>query len=148
MYNPDRGFPGVVPELRYRDVAAAGRWLVEVLGFEQLLTHSFDGVTLQHVDLSTRHGIVMLGSAEADTASEPTTSVQLIVYVDDVDATARRARAADADVLTDPTTKPWGLRQFLVRDPEGYLWEPTQHVSDVPAAAWGAEITGDEQLLG
>jgi PhnB protein len=36
--------------------------------------------------------------------------------------------------------KPWGLRQYLVRDPEGHMWEFSQHVRDVPAQDWGAEV--------
>ncbi len=145
-YDPDRGFPGLVPELRYRDVEEAVAWLTTTMGFRVLLRHSPDGVKLAHVDMSTGKGIVMLGGLEADDGPPaPGAPVaQYVVYVDDVDAHAAHARAAGAQLETEPVTKPWGLRQYLIRDPGGHLWEPTQHVEDVPPEAWGAEVVDDD----
>jgi hypothetical protein len=39
-------------------------------------------------------------------------------------------------------TKPSGLRQAVVSDPEGQRWELSQHLRDVDPAEWGAEQLG------
>jgi PhnB protein len=65
-----------------------------------------------------------------------------LVYVDDVDAVVARAVAAGGSVVEAPTNQPWGLRQAIIRDPEGYLWEPAEHRMDVEPSAWGAELLG------
>jgi hypothetical protein len=42
--------------------------------------------------------------------------------------------------LIDPATdRPWGVRQAIVADPGGHIWELSQHLHDVPLSAWGAE---------
>jgi uncharacterized glyoxalase superfamily protein PhnB len=65
-----------------------------------------------------------------------------LVFVDDVDAVVERAIVHGGAVVDGPTEQPWGLRQAVVRDPEGYLWEPAQHVRDVDPKTWGAELLG------
>lgn len=42
------------------------------------------------------------------------------LYTDDVDAAHARLVAAGADVVEAPQEQPYGLRDFLVRDPDGY----------------------------
>lgn len=157
MYDPQRGFPGVVPEIGYRDTAAAVRWLTETLGFAELLRHPASSDNPGHVDMSTGHGIVMLARttqpapgrdrSTAATGGEPPPTVCL-VFVDDVDAHARRAREAGASLLTEPSTRPWGLRQYEIDDPEGHRWQFNQHIADVLADDWGATVVGDRTLLG
>jgi uncharacterized glyoxalase superfamily protein PhnB len=44
------------------------------------------------------------------------------VYVDDVDARCRRARAAGARIESEPEDKPWGDRMYTARDREGNQW--------------------------
>jgi catechol 2,3-dioxygenase-like lactoylglutathione lyase family enzyme len=41
--------------------------------------------------------------------------------VEDVDAVYRGLADADADLVNEPTTMPWGNRSLLVRDPDGNL---------------------------
>lgn len=43
--------------------------------------------------------------------------------VDDCDAAWRRLVEAGAEVVTDPTDRPWGQRTAYVRDPDGHLVE-------------------------
>ena len=65
-----------------------------------------------------------------------------LVFVADVDAVVERAVANGGAVIDGPTEQPWGLRQAIVRDPEGYRWEPAMHVRDVQPSGWGAELFG------
>jgi uncharacterized glyoxalase superfamily protein PhnB len=142
VYDPSRGFPAVVVELVYDDPARAVDWLVHAFGFRLLLRQPATG-RLQHADLDTGGGgVVMIRGAGAH---HPTTCDggvhgchQVIVWVPDVDAHWSRTAAAGAEIIHPPTDKPWGLRQYLVRDPEGHLWEFTRHLRDVAPQDWGA----------
>ena len=77
-------------------------------------------------------------SGEAPTPCRKASCKQVIVWVSDVDRHYARAVSEGAEVIHSPLTKAYGLRQYLVRDQEGHLWEFTQHVINVPPEAWGA----------
>jgi len=42
-------------------------------------------------------------------------------HSDDLDATFEKLRAADAEIVQEPTDQPWGTRDLAVRDPAGNL---------------------------
>ena len=42
-------------------------------------------------------------------------------HTDDLDGTFEKLRAADAEIVQEPTDQPWGTRDFAVRDPSGNL---------------------------
>ncbi len=52
--------------------------------------------------------------------------IELCGYVDDLDATLERARAAGVPVLLPPTAQPWGERIAYLEDPDGNLVMLTQ----------------------
>ncbi|MGW0501087.1 VOC family protein [Streptomyces sp. NPDC003007] len=143
MYDPARGFPQVVVELAYVDPDHAVDWLVHAFGFRLLLKQPASG-GIHHADLDTGGGVVMVrrtGERHTGACAGRHTCKQVIVWVPDVDAHFTHAEAAGADIVQPPTDKPWGLRQYLVRDPEGHLWEFTRHLRDVPPGEWGAVAT-------
>ena len=140
MYDPARGFPHVVVELAYADPDRAVDWLVQVFGFRLLLKQPESGA-IRHADLDTGGGTVMVrrtGERYTGTCTGGHTCKQIIVWVPDVDEHFARSTAAGAHIVQPLMDKPWGLRQYLVRDLEGHLWEFTQHVRDVPPHEWGA----------
>jgi uncharacterized glyoxalase superfamily protein PhnB len=53
----------------------------------------------------------------------------LYVYVEDADATYRRALAAGAISLEEPVDTPYGDRRAIVRDPHGNVWQIAHVVS-------------------
>jgi len=144
MYNPDDGFPRVVTELVYQDVAAALDWLSKVFGFRETLRHPRGNGQVGHADMDTGSGgVVMLTSASGELRSprdDGHVCQKVIVFVDDLDRHFAAVKEAGVETLHGPTDKPWGLRQYLVKDPEGHLWEFSQHMRDVPAQDWGAEM--------
>ena len=82
------------------------------------------GAPGQPVDivLSQPHG----GRSEADGDALLTLvlkgSMQAAIFrADDLDATFERLMAAGVDVLEEPTSQPWGVRDCAVRDPSGNL---------------------------
>jgi PhnB protein len=55
----------------------------------------------------------------------------LYLYVDDIDATYRRALDAGAVSLEEPQDMPYGDRRGMVRDPCGNIWQIATHQADV-----------------
>jgi catechol 2,3-dioxygenase-like lactoylglutathione lyase family enzyme/GNAT superfamily N-acetyltransferase len=46
---------------------------------------------------------------------------QVFFHVDDLDGLYERQRAAGATIASPLERKPWGIREYTVRDPDGYL---------------------------
>ena len=65
-----------------------------------------------------------------------------LVFVADVDAATNTAVRLGGTVVDPPTDMPWGLRQSIVADSDGHVWEISNHHQDVPLADWGAQQTG------
>ncbi len=42
-------------------------------------------------------------------------------HTDDLDGTFEKLRAADAEIVQEPTDQPWGTRDCAVRDPSGNM---------------------------
>lgn len=145
MYDPKAGYPGAVVELAYQDVSLSLNWLSQVFGLRPLLRQPVEGEIL-HAEVVSEFGAVVMLRKAAGNAPEPcsrSACKQLLVWVSDVDGHHAQAVAGGADVLLEPVTKPFGLRQYLVRDREGHVWEFTQHVKDVEPSEWGATMDLD-----
>jgi catechol 2,3-dioxygenase-like lactoylglutathione lyase family enzyme len=52
---------------------------------------------------------------------------QLSIEVDDLDEAIRRVKKAALPIAYGPTSEPWGVRRFYVRDPFGKLINILQH---------------------
>jgi predicted enzyme related to lactoylglutathione lyase/ankyrin repeat protein len=102
-----------LPEMPLDNVAAGIAHYRDVLGFhinyaqQDLGVMDRDRVTVLLIARSERHKGI--GSC--------------YIYIADADALCAELRAKGANVLGDPVSMPWGLRQFQVLDPEGNrLW--------------------------
>jgi predicted enzyme related to lactoylglutathione lyase len=99
----------IMPALPLDDVAAGVVHYREVLGFQvnyqqhDLGVMDRDGVRLLLIARTERHKGI--GSA--------------YVYVADADALYGELLAKSATIHAEPESHPWGLREFLVSDPEG-----------------------------
>src|SRR4029079_7710035 len=58
-----------------------------------------------------------------------------------------RTAAAGAEILSPPTTHPFGERQYSVRDIGGHRWTFSETVSDVDPATWGGDLRTAQQHL-
>ena len=74
------------------------------------------------------------------------TTVELFLYVEDVDAAVRKAEEAGATVKTPPKTEFWGERLGGVRDPFGHFWLLASRVEDLTPEEIDAR--GREQFAG
>jgi predicted enzyme related to lactoylglutathione lyase len=79
--------------------------------------------------------VPLFGAGSAEPAANRSAIVEFIV--DDVDAEYRRLREHLTEVVTEPTTMPWGNRALLFRDPDGNLVNLFTPVSDEARAKFG-----------
>ncbi|MEL7465369.1 MAG: VOC family protein [Pseudomonadota bacterium] len=101
------------PELPVPDVEAAQRYYRDTLGFE-IAWRNEEG----------RIGAVALGECglffrESDEAAK---GGVFWIFADDVDEAHAALSSRGADVEGPPEDKPWGLRQFTLRDPYGNVF--------------------------
>jgi uncharacterized glyoxalase superfamily protein PhnB len=118
--------PSIVPYFGYRDAATAIGWLEEAFGFETTMRWLADDGSVQHAELRSDDGVIMLGQLpDAIGPDEPSripAAHGVYVVVGDVDAHHERAVAAGAEVVYPPEDTEWGTRRYRVLDPEGYEW--------------------------
>ena len=125
--------PGpVIPELTYADVPAAAQWLCTAFGFVERLR-----IFSHRIQLHVGSGAVVVVEAGTGGAS---VGSRVMVPVADVDAHCATAVAAGAQVVGEPTTYPFGERQYSVLDPGGHRWTFSQTVADSDPATWGGEL--------
>ncbi len=114
---------GVRPYLIVSDAAAAMDFYRTSFGATELERHATPDCGIGHAKIRIGETILELGehpSAEGRNApSIP--AVGLRLYVEDVDATHRRAIAAGA-TGTQPTERPPGTRSATIYDPFGLTW--------------------------
>jgi len=114
----------VWPTVRAHDARALIAFLVDVLGFEEVVVHG-DGDRVDHAELAwPAGGGLMLGSARKGDATGVAAPGTLSVYVacDDPDALFERASASGARIVSPPHDTEYGSRDLGLEDPEGNHW--------------------------
>ncbi|MBO0838781.1 MAG: VOC family protein [Actinobacteria bacterium] len=148
MFDPARGYPMIVPYLRYPDPERAVQWFVATLGARVAVRLTMPDGRIGHAELALGGSVFSLGllsevEAERRRPTRHTLSSMIVAFVDDVDAAVERGLAAGGELIDPPADQPWGLRQAILADPGGHLWELSRHLQDVPPSAWGAEQVSD-----
>jgi uncharacterized glyoxalase superfamily protein PhnB len=143
MYDPERGYPAVVPCLLYDDLPEAVRWLVATLGFREMVRATMPDGWSGHSEVE-RDGFVLLLGRRVEGLEDGSSLTQ--VYVDDVSARCEAAVLEGGSILETPADRPWGVRQAVVTDPAGHRWVLSQHLRDTDPADWYGEVF--EPLLG
>jgi uncharacterized glyoxalase superfamily protein PhnB len=119
--------PRIFPTFRYRDAAAALDWLVDVVGFTVHLRSPATGAP-DHAQLSYGTSMIMIGADRDDDFGEivghPGQAAGSAIYlaVDDVDGLHARIAASGAEIAQGLTDRPYGSREFICRDADGYVW--------------------------
>ena len=126
--------PAVYPRLAYRDEMAALAFLVRAFGFRERRESRMEHSTGTLAWLEIGDGVVMIGRAGEELhglhspAEVGVTTVMLNVYVPDIDAHCRRARAEGARVVLEPEDMFWGERRYEALDIEGHRWHFAQRL--------------------
>jgi uncharacterized glyoxalase superfamily protein PhnB len=102
-----------VPELPVADVERAQEHYRDALGFE-----------IGWLSPDREMGAVSRGDAAIffRRRTPPFEPAVHWVFADDIDATYEELKALGAHIVDPLEKKPWGLRQFTVRDPDGNVF--------------------------
>jgi predicted enzyme related to lactoylglutathione lyase len=103
--------------------------IARLVGFyEQATGLQASWSTEDFAELTTAHGTLAIGSTRtvplfAPGSAQPADNRTVIIefLVDDVDSAYQNLAGFAGDVVTEPTTMPWGNRSLLFRDPDGNL---------------------------
>ncbi|MDT5090354.1 MAG: hypothetical protein QOG47_3061 [Mycobacterium sp.] len=79
--------------------------------------------------------VPLFGEGSAEPAANRSAIIEFLV--DDVDAEYARLRPHVGEIVTAPTTMPWGNRALLFRDPDGNLVNLFTPVTDDARAKFG-----------
>jgi uncharacterized glyoxalase superfamily protein PhnB len=114
-------FPGAVPEIPVRDVAAAAAYYQRSLGF----TLDLGDEQLGLAGISKGNCRMFLASPQYRTQHGnvgPTVNWLNLESVEDVDELYRAWRAGNAQLKSAPESKSWGLHEFTAADLDGNLF--------------------------
>lgn len=103
--------------LAVRDLTVSTRYYTDVLGFER------DPIEAEGWSFLTRDNFkVMLGECpdEKPAADLGDHSYFVYLYVDGLDPFYEEAVSRGAEVISKSADKPWGLREFGLRTPDGH----------------------------
>ncbi len=125
--------------LAYSDVNQAATWLCDAFGFRVRVR-----IGNHRVQLNVGDAAVILRELRPNEAGGALgMGFSVTVRVEDADAHCNRARRHGARIIQEPTTHPYGERQYNASDFAGYSWTFSQSVADVHPEEWGGKA---EQL--
>jgi PhnB protein len=131
--------PGLYPRLAYDDERAAVEYLVRVFQLAEIRearTEIGDNI-LAWLRVGT--AVVMIGKADEavhrirSPRSLGGTTVQLMTYVDDIDAHYGHAVRAGADITMPIEDAFYGERRYEATDLEGHRWHFAERFADIEA---------------
>jgi PhnB protein len=103
-------------------------FLKRAFGARELAKYASPDGVVQHAEIRVGDSVVEMG--EAHGVYQPMQSM-FYLYVPDCDAVYRRALAAGAKSLHEPTDQPYGDRSAAVNDAFGNTWYIATHIEDV-----------------
>ncbi len=118
-FKPD-GYPAVSPYLIAAGAQRVIDFLKQTFGATELRRYAMPDGSIMHVEVRIGDSVVMLGDAGDNWPAVPS---HLHVYVEDVDATYRRALEAGGVAVQAPERKGEDPdRRGGVKDPAGNTW--------------------------
>jgi uncharacterized glyoxalase superfamily protein PhnB len=115
-----KNFSSAVPVIATYDVLGTIRYFEQTLGFKQQWIWGdppvYAGIRAGGALLYVTHDPDL-----ASTIKERRLSPDIFLWVNDIDSVYAHHRASHADITEELTSRPWGVRQYVVREPNGYL---------------------------
>jgi uncharacterized glyoxalase superfamily protein PhnB len=112
-------YSSAVPVIGTADVENTVRYFEQTLGFKQQWIWGdppvYAGVKAGGALLYITHDPDL-----AMAIRERQLSPDIFLWVKDIDRVYEQHRAKQADIVEDLTARPWGIRQYVVREPNGY----------------------------
>jgi uncharacterized glyoxalase superfamily protein PhnB len=136
--------------VRTRGYSAAARALSESFRCDRLAQQSIRfqehyryGEPLSGAQMRLGKAYIMVKSARPGPARPKQLGYgtqSLTIFVDDVDAHYRQAKAAHAKILEEPHVTVYTERQYAAEDLDGHHWLFSQHARDLSPEEWGARV--------
>jgi PhnB protein len=131
------GYRTVTPYLAVDDAAKAIDWYTNAFGAKERVRMDAPGGHIGHAELEIGDSLVMLSDPFPQASTTPPkelggTTVSVMLYVEDVDAVAKKALDAGAIATMEVADQFWGDRMGSITDPFGHSWSIATHVEDVP----------------
>ncbi len=129
------GYEGVTPYLICKNAEAAIEFYTRAFGGVELFRIGSPGM-VGHAEMKIGKAIIMLADEhpEMGAVSPETvcgTPVQLMIYVEDVDAFTAKAVTEGLSVLRPVEDQFYGDRSGQFKDPFGHVWSFATHIEDV-----------------
>ncbi len=130
------GYHTVTPYLLMKGASDAIEFYIKAFGATELMRIGGGDSRIGHAEIKIGDSVIMLADEHPEMhyhgpKSIGGTPVSIMLYVDDVDAVARRATAAGAKELRAVENKFYGDRSGSFEDPFGHIWHVSTHVEDV-----------------
>jgi PhnB protein len=138
---PD-GHNTVSPYLIVDGATRALDFYKQAFGATELFRHVAPDGRIGHAEVRIGDTVIMLADVHPEVGAQGPahyggSPVSLHVYLEDVDAVARRAVAAGAKVKRPVADQFYGDRLGTLEDPFGHTWHVSTHIEDVSAAELG-----------
>jgi PhnB protein len=132
-----KGYHAVTAYLSVQNAARALDFYKRAFGAKELMRMPMPDGKLGHAEIKVGDSHVMLADEMPNMGflspqSRGGTTVQLHLYVRDVDATVQQAVAAGGKLTRPIEDKFYGDRAGTVEDPYGHVWYIATHKEDVP----------------
>jgi len=129
------GYHSITPYLAVREAANAIEFYRRALGAKERMRMATPDGKVAHAELEIGDSVIMLADEHLDMGfrspeSYGGASVTFHLYVQDVDASFRRAIEAGAEPLRQVKDQFYGDRSGAVRDPFGHVWHIATHKVD------------------
>jgi uncharacterized glyoxalase superfamily protein PhnB len=112
-------YSAAVPVIATADVSNTVRYFEQTLGFKQQWTWGEPPV---YAGIKAG-GAILYITHDPDTAAaikERRLAPDIFLWVNQIDQVYDQHRARNADIVEELTARPWGVRQYVVREPNGY----------------------------
>jgi PhnB protein len=134
---PDR-YRRVTPALVVDGATNALEFYAEAFGATERMRVPGPGETIAHAEIEIGDSVVMvedaspfMGTEAPPAAGLDGSPVALYIYVEDVDATMKRAEKLGATIERPASDQFYGDRDGHIVDPFGHRWTVATHVEDV-----------------
>jgi PhnB protein len=123
-----KGLNSVNPYLHPRRAEPLIGFMKRAFGAQEVAKYASPDGVIVHAQVRVGDSVIEMGEAHDKYGSMP---AMFYLYVPDSDALYRRALAAGAKSLHEPTDQPYGDRNSAVTDDFGNTWYFATHVKDV-----------------
>ncbi len=125
---PD-GYQNVIPYLMVQGAAGLIDFLTQVFDAKVKERHTWADGSIMHAEVKIGDSTIMLGEAKGEWKPMP---ASIYLYVNDADASFKKAIKAGAVSVMEPSDQFYGDRHGGVKDPCGNFWWIATHIEDVP----------------